>query len=38
MKTGKDTFTLEVNHNIMAKIIFWSLKFGKAVDFKEALR
>ena len=38
MKIGRDASTLEVNRNIMSKIISWLVKSGKAVDFKEALR
>ena len=37
MKIGRDTSILEVNRN-MPKIISWSVKSGKAVDFMEALR
>ena len=35
---GKETSILKVNRNIMARLISWSVKSGKAVDFKEALR
>lgn len=38
MKIGRETSILEVNGDIMAKIIPWSIKSGKAVNFKEALR
>ena len=37
MKIGRDTSILEVNRN-MPKIISWSVKSGKTVDFMEALR
>ena len=38
MKIGRETLIFEVNCNIMAKIISWSVKPGKTADFKEALR
>ena len=38
MKIGRETSILEVNGNIIAKIISWSIKSRKAVNFKEALR
>ena len=37
MKIGRETSILKVNGNIMAKIISWSIKSGKAVNLKEAL-
>ena len=36
IKIGRETSILEVNHNIMAKIISWLVKSGKTVDFKDA--
>ena len=38
VKIGRETSIFEVNRNIMAKIISRSVKYGKAVVFKEALR
>ena len=37
MKIGKETSILQVNRNIMPKIISWPVKSGKVVDFKDAL-
>ena len=38
IKIGREAFILQVNRNIMPKILSWSVKAGKAVDFKDALR
>ena len=38
MKIGRDTSNLRINQNIMPKIIFWSVKSGKAVAINGALR
>ena len=38
IKIRRETSILQVNRNIMPKIISWSVKSGKAVDFKKALR
>ena len=37
IKISRETSILEENRNIMAKIISWSVKSGKTVDFQEHL-
>ena len=38
IKIGRETSIFQVNRNIMPKITSWSVKPGKAVDFKGAVR
>ena len=38
MKIDRETSILEVDRNIIVKIISWSVKSVMVLDFKEALR